>query len=150
VYINKLSAIIWKKIDHVILLFVWWCLCHFQQYFSYIVAVNFIGGGNQRTRRKPSTSQLQVTNELYHIMLYTSLWSRFEITTSMVNSTDCIGSCKSNYHTITDVTAVTLQLSDIFFVFFLLWGRWFSPSPLVSSSNKIDCHNITEILLKVA
>jgi hypothetical protein len=27
-------------------------LRHFQQYFSYIVAVNFIGGGNQR---KPLT-----------------------------------------------------------------------------------------------
>jgi len=22
-----------------------WCLCHFQLYFSYIVAVSFIGGG---------------------------------------------------------------------------------------------------------
>ena len=28
---------------------------HFQQYFSYIVAVSFIGGGNRRTRRKPLT-----------------------------------------------------------------------------------------------
>jgi hypothetical protein len=28
---------------------------HFQQYFSYIVAVSFIGGGNQSTRRKPPT-----------------------------------------------------------------------------------------------
>jgi hypothetical protein len=27
---------------------------NFQQYFSYIVAVSFIGGGNQSTRRKPS------------------------------------------------------------------------------------------------
>ena len=26
--------------------------CHFQQYFSYIVAVSFIGGGNRRTQRK--------------------------------------------------------------------------------------------------
>jgi len=26
---------------------------HFQQYFSYMVAVRFIGGGNRRTRRKP-------------------------------------------------------------------------------------------------
>jgi hypothetical protein len=34
------------------LLFVWWCFQrHFQQYFSYIVAVRFIGGGNRRTRR---------------------------------------------------------------------------------------------------
>jgi hypothetical protein len=29
-------------------------------------------------------------------------------------------------------------------------GRWFSPGPLVSSTNKTDCHDITEILLKVA
>jgi len=28
---------------------------HFQHYFSYIVAVSFIGGGNRRTRRKPQT-----------------------------------------------------------------------------------------------
>jgi hypothetical protein len=27
--------------------------CHFQQYFSYIVAVSFIGGGNRNTQRKP-------------------------------------------------------------------------------------------------
>ena len=29
-------------------------------------------------------------------------------------------------------------------------GRWFSPHTPVSSTNKIDCHDITEILLKVA
>jgi hypothetical protein len=29
-------------------------------------------------------------------------------------------------------------------------GQWFSPGTLVSSTNKTDCHNITEILLKVA
>jgi hypothetical protein len=28
-------------------------LCHFQQYFSYIVTVSFIGAGNRSTRRKP-------------------------------------------------------------------------------------------------
>jgi hypothetical protein len=28
---------------------------HFQQYFSYIVAVSFIGGGNRSTRGKPPT-----------------------------------------------------------------------------------------------
>ena len=42
---------------------------HFQQSFSYIVAVNFIGGGNRITRRK--TPDLpQITDKLYHIMLY--------------------------------------------------------------------------------
>ena len=42
----------------------------------------------------------QVSDKLYHIMLYTSPWSRFELTTSMVIGTNCIGSCKSKYHTI--------------------------------------------------
>jgi hypothetical protein len=47
----------------------------------------------------------QVTDKLYHIMLYTSAWSRFQLTTSVVIDTDCISSCKSNYHTITATTA---------------------------------------------
>jgi hypothetical protein len=29
-------------------------------------------------------------------------------------------------------------------------GRWFSPGTPVSSTNKTDCHDIIEILLKVA
>jgi hypothetical protein len=33
---------------------------------------------------------------------------------------------------------------------FLGTGRWFSPGPLVSSTNETDHHDITEILLKVA
>ena len=35
---------------------------HFQQYFSYIVAVSFIGVGNQNTRRKPPTCRNSLTN----------------------------------------------------------------------------------------
>ena len=38
------------------------------QYFSYIMAVSFIGEGNRSTLRKPPTRQ--VTDKLYHIMLY--------------------------------------------------------------------------------
>ena len=40
-----------------------------QQYFSYIVAVNFIGGGKQSSQRKPQTCLKSMTN-FYHIMLY--------------------------------------------------------------------------------
>jgi hypothetical protein len=48
-----------------------------------------------------TTALSQVTDRFYHIMLYTLPWSRFKLTTSVVMGTDCIGSCESNYHTIT-------------------------------------------------
>jgi hypothetical protein len=54
--------------------------------------------------REKTIDLSQVTDKLYHIMLYTSPWSRFELTTSVVIGTDCTGSCKSNYHTITKET----------------------------------------------
>ena len=52
------------------------------------------------------TSDLsQVTDKLYDIMLYLVhlVWARF--TTLMVIGTDCIYSCRSNYHTIKPTTA---------------------------------------------
>jgi len=51
-----------------------------------------------------TTDLSQVNDKLYHIMLNTSPSSWFELTTSVVIGTDCIGSCKSNYHTITPTT----------------------------------------------
>jgi hypothetical protein len=37
-------------------------LRYFPQYFSYIVAVSFIGGGNRRTWRKPLTCRKSPAN----------------------------------------------------------------------------------------
>ena len=50
--------------------------------------------------------------KLYHIILYRVhlSWMGFEITALLVTDTDCIGSCKSNYHTITTTTVPTIRL----------------------------------------
>jgi hypothetical protein len=61
----------------------------------------------------------QVTDKLYYIMLYTSLWSIFELTTSVVIGTDCIGSCKSIYHTIT-VSMAPMIVKKV------LYSKWVS------------------------
>ena len=51
--------------------------------------------------------------KFYHIMLYRGrfTWAVFELTTSVVIGTDCIGRYKSNYHTIT--TTPTSQFKEI-------------------------------------
>ena len=83
-----------------------WCLSHFQQYFSYIVAVSLIGGGNQR---KPP----QVTDKLYHMYRLYLARVGFELTTLVVVGSDCIGSGKSNYHTITTRMAPLIIRTDV-------------------------------------
>ena len=47
--------------------------------------------------QQPVASQYK----LYYIILYRAV---IELTTLVVLGTDCIGSCKSNYHTITTAT----------------------------------------------
>ena len=91
-------------------LFVWLCLTPFSTIWRSVLLMEETGGPGENHR--PVASRWQI----YHIMLYTSPWSRFELTTLVVIGTDCICSCKSNYHTITATTVP----ADWFMYTFLL------------------------------
>ena len=58
--------------------------------------------------------------------LHIRLWDRIPPSWGVLNTTFCDKVCQ-----------------------WLATGRWFSPGTLISSTNKTDCHDITEILLKV-
>jgi len=88
-----------------------WCLTPLSEIFQ----LNRRGGVVllvEETEYPEKTTDLpEVTDKLYHIMLSPVHLASvgFERTTLVVIYTDCICSCRSNYHTITTRTALLSQ-----------------------------------------
>ena len=89
-----------------------------QQYFSYIVAVSFTGGGNRSTQRKPSTCRQSLTN--YHILLYRAHLTMNGVSTLAETSTDCVSGYKSTYHTTTTAPMFIINIYSYYLMQLLL------------------------------
>ena len=91
-----------------------------------------------------TTNLQQVTDKIYHIMLYISPWAGLELITLVVIGTDRICNCEANYHTIMTTTiprvgsgqVFHLPLFDISISLLIKSGLWpFLASPLFVFGN---------------
>jgi hypothetical protein len=79
-------------------------ICQYTTYKTYEDKAALLGWQNLLSILGTGTMNSQCSTSSC-LSSVTSLWAWFELTTLVVTSTDCVGSCKSNYHSITTTTA---------------------------------------------